>query len=71
MTLLASVVLFAAVLVHGATDAEMAAATAQGVKKINNTAAMHLDYAMKLVTAISSGARSESQITGLYSPRWN
>ena len=67
MTLLASV-LFAAVLVRGATDAEMAAATAQGVKAITNTAAMHLDYAKKLVTAISSGARSVSQITGPYSP---
>ncbi len=61
MTLLASAVLFAAMLARGATDAEMAAATAQGVKTTTNTAAMHLDYAKKLVTAVASGARSLSR----------
>ena len=58
MTLLAAVVLVTTVIVHGATDAEMAAATAQGVTAMTDRATTHLKYAKKLVTAIDSGARS-------------
>ena len=58
MTLLASgVLLLATLLVHGATDAELADATAQGVKKISERATLHLEYAKKLEAALASGAR--------------